>query len=397
LEILNSIKIIPNDVFEMNGFELLNLLFENDKIKTMIASLEWIGGLPPWNKFVGSIGALMVLSVGPVYACHQLKGGSHILPHSLARCILHHQGEIYHSCGVEKIIVKNNKAVGIILSDDAIYSGEKFFAKKAIISNLTAQPTFLNLVGEENLPPNFVNKIKIYRYDEQILFGAHFALRDKVNWKTKKFDEGIQNCFMGYFGAECMKDLEDFAMSFINGRLHNKIAVNWFIPTIADETQAPKDYHTAFAWLDVPFDLRKLGGPSRWDDIKEELMDKIVERWEEYALSFKENILAKFAYTPLDIYRRNPSAIKGNWTGGSVCPGQLYFERPYGGGEIIPPKTPIENLYISNSIWPPGMTFLGSGYITGEEVAKYLEVREREWWKNKPLTYWQKFLGKFLR
>lgn len=394
--ILNSIKLIPKDIFDMNGFELLDLLFENDKIKTMIASLEWIGGLPPWNKFVGSIGALMVLSVGPIYACHQLKGGSHNLPHSLARCILHHQGEIYQSSPVEKIIVKDGCAIGVILSDNAASLEREIYAK-VVISNLTVQPTFLKLVGEENLSKNFVNKVKLYRYDEQILFGAHYALKQKPKWKASVFDEGIQNCFMGYFGAENLKELEDLAMSFINGKIHHKIMINWFVPTVADKTQAPEGCHTAFAWFDVPYELRREGGPDKWDDIKDELVDKITDVWDDYAPGFKDSILAKFAYTPLDIYRRNPSAIKGNWTGGSVCPGQIYLDRPYGGGEIIAPKTPIKNLYISNSIWPPGMTFLGSGYICADEVAKDLGVREKDWWTSKPLEYWQRFLGKFMK
>lgn len=76
------------------------------------------------------------------------------------------------------------------------------------------------------------------------------------------------------------------------------------------------------------------------------------------------------------------------------CPGQIFWERPFG-GEILPPETPIKNLYISNSIWPHGTTGLGSGYIVAEEIAGKLGVREQNWWRNEPLDWWFKFLDKF--
>ncbi|MEW5946235.1 MAG: NAD(P)/FAD-dependent oxidoreductase [bacterium] len=394
LEILDSVEMLPRGVIEMNGLELLDVLFENERVKAMLASLEWIGGMPPWNRLVGALGALMVLSLGPVYACHQLRGGSHSLPHALVRCLVRNGGSILYSCPVERIVVESGRAAGVRLSKNAVFGEMEFSARLAVISNLTAQPTFLQLVGEENLPPNAAARIKLFRYDEQVLFGAHYALNAPPAWKAAGFDPGIGNCFMGYMGAETMKDIEDFSISYIAGKIHEKIMVNWFVPTLADPTQAPEGCHTAFAWLDAPYDLRRLGGPEKWDDIKHGLLDRVTARWEEFAPGFTKSILAAFPYTPLDIFRRNPSAVKGNWIGGSVCPGQLYLDRPFA-GETTAPRTPVPGLYISNSIWPPGTTFLGAGYVAADVVARDLGVRDREWWRAKPINWWRRFLSKY--
>jgi phytoene dehydrogenase-like protein len=298
------------------------------------------------------------------------------------------------SCPVEKIVMENGRATGVILSEMSVCEQREIGARHAIISDLTAKPTFLELVGEANLPPWLATQIKLYRYDEQILFGAHYAIDKAPQWISASYDAGIGRCFMGYFGAETLKELEDFSMAYIAGKIHDKIMVNWFVPTVADPTQAPKGHHTAFAWLDAPFDLRREGGPEKWDEIKHDLQARITACWESYAPGFTKSILARFPYTPLDILRRNPSAVKGNWIGGSVCPGQHYLGRPFG-GETVPPRTPLAGLYISNSIWPPGTTFLGSGYLTADVVASDLGVRHQTWWSGKVYRWWQKFLSSF--
>ena len=393
LEILQKCKAVPPDFIEMNGFEILDLVFESEHIKTMLASLQWIGALCPWHRTIGSLGALMVMSLGPVWAATQLKGGSHMLPHALARCLIHHGGMILQSCEVEKIIVENGEAKGVILSKDASYPEKKIMAKRAVVSDLTAVPTFLQLVGEEHLEPFTARITKFFRYDEHIIFGAHYALDKAPKWKASSWEPGLQNAFMGYFGPDNMKDVEEFASSYSSGRLHEKIMVNFFVPTLADPSQAPNGKHTALAWLDAPYNLRRLGGPEKWDEIKEDLVAKIAEQWNGYAPNFKPSVLATYAHTPLDIFRRNPSAIKGNWCGGSVCPEQLFTRPPMldaQGRIVFAPRTPIKKLYISNSMWPWGTTFLGAGYLAASTVAEDLGIRNQPWWNHKPLNWWLK-------
>lgn len=398
LEILLRCKSIPQDINEMNGFELLDLLFEDEHIKAMLASIGWIGGIPPWQRAIGAVGPLAL----PFMIVTQIRGGSHMLPHALLKCILAHGGSILQSCEVEKIIIENGEAKGVVLSEHAAYPKKKILARKAVVSNLSAVPTFLDLVGEEHLDPYVVKYLKLFfNYDEvAVLFGAHYALEEEPKWDASNFDNGIQNAFMGYFGADDLTDIEHFARNFLAGRFHDKLMVNFFVPTLADQSQAPPGKHTALAWLDSPYNLRREGGPEKWDEIKDDLLDRITDRWNEYAPNFRGSILGTYTHTPLDVFRRNPSAIKGNWSGGSVIREQI-FPRPFlmdGDGRIVfAPKTPIKKLYISNSIWPWGTTSLGSGYIAACVVAEDLGIRKQAWWKNRPLQWWFRNLAKITR
>ncbi|MFH1537694.1 MAG: NAD(P)/FAD-dependent oxidoreductase [bacterium] len=394
MKMLDDVKSLPPGIPEMNGFEVLDLLFESTEIKTMLASLQWIGGLPPWHRLVGALGALMVMGVGPVYAATQLKGGSHALPHTLGRCILDNGGTILQSCTVEKILVENGKAVGVRIAESSASVEKTFTAKHAVVSNLTAVPTFLQLLDPEHVSHELRTKISLFNYDEQVLFGAHYALDDAPAWKCAEFDEGINGAFMGYFGAKNLDDLENFASNLNKGVILDRVMANWFVPTLADPTQAPPGKHTAFIWWDVCYDLRRYGGPEAWDTVKDEFFERVTNCWENYAPGFKDRILGTFAYTPLDIYRRNPSAIKGCWTGGSVCAGQLYMDRPSALIGELSPRTPIKNLYLSNSVWPPGMTFLGAGYIAADEILKDTGSGRPDWWRNEPLDWHLKFLNK---
>jgi phytoene dehydrogenase-like protein len=384
----------------MNGFQVLDVLFESEYIKTMLASLSWIGAFPPIHRMVGTAGcALLSVLTGPIFPVHQVKGGSHMLTHSLVKCATSHGAKILTSCPVEKIMVKNSESYGVILSKDAIYPEEKISAKK-VVSDITVVPTFIELVGEENLDPETATKIKRFYYDEQVLFGVHYALKEPPIWTSSDFDVGIQRCFMGYFGGETQEEMEGLAISLLNGRIHEKVIANWFVPTLADPSQAPPDHHTAFVWFDVPpsplrWGQRKLKGFEEWDNIKDELADAVTDTFEKYAPGFKRNVLDRIVYTPLDISRNNPSAVRGNWVGGSMVPDQFFTSRPLPGVIVKGgSRTFIKNLYLSNSIHPMGASWLASGYITACEVAEDLGIRDKPWWSSKAVNWYIDNLGR---
>jgi phytoene dehydrogenase-like protein len=152
--------------------------------------------------------------------------------------------------------------------------------------------------------------------------------------------------FHGVYGGETLTEMKQFAVELVSGVIPSRLMANWFVPTLADPSQAPEGHHTAFVWLDVPPIPRRWGDrnlPYRfmiWDEIKWELTEAVTDLFERYAPGFKDRILDIFPYSPLDIYRNNPSAIKGNWNGGSLLPDQFYNLRPpplrHEGGKRLP-------------------------------------------------------------
>lgn len=396
----SGIELDFDQAWEMNGFDITDVLYDSEKIKTTIQAFSWIGGLPPIHKTVGSVGAGIFGPLsGPVFPVHQCRGGSHALSHSLVKAATHYGVKILPCCPVKEIIVENGEAKGVILSEKAIFANETIRAKK-IISNLTLVPTFIDLVGEDVIGSEMAARINKFDYREQVLFCMNFALDSAPEFASADFDDGIQRCFMGYFGGENSDEFKAFNKDLINGIIHETPMANWFVPTLADPTQAPDGGHTAIIWQDAPpmpkgWKNGSLNGTMEvWDDIKQELADHIVDEFEKYAPGFKNKIIDRVLYTPLDIQRNNPSAVMGNWVGGSLTPDQFYMNRPVQG--ILKDggsRTFIKNLYLSNSIHPFGATWLCSGYIAASEVAEDLDAREQDWWKGKAFDWYLKNVG----
>ena len=75
--------------------------------------------------------------------------------------------------------------------------------------------------------------------------------------------------------------------------------------SLADPSRAPEGKHTAAMLFDVPpepveVNGRKLSGSiDCWDDIKEEVGDIMINRWEEYAPGFKKLIRHVHIESPL--------------------------------------------------------------------------------------------------
>jgi beta-carotene ketolase (CrtO type) len=374
----------------MNGFEALELLFESDLVRTTRASLAWIGAHPPLHRRVGSTSALMGGGLMPV---HTARGGSHALTHALVKAVVAGGGEIWTTCPVEEITVRDGRAVGIRLSDDALLSGEAIEAK-VVVSNLTLVPTFLRLLGEDVIGPEWSRLVKTFNYDDSVLFGVYYALRGDPEFASAPYDAGVQRCMMGYFGGDTLDEMRRFGVELVSGIVHEPVMGNWFIPTRADPTQAPPGGHTSFVWMDVPpaprgWRGRKLDGWDSWPELAEPLADAVTDRYEEYAPGFKDLILERHVMTPMDQARNNPSSVCGNWCGGSVVPEQYYENRPLPGivAKGTASRSFLPGLYLSNSIHPLGATWLASGYLAACEVAEELGCRDAPWWKARPFEW----------
>ncbi len=390
---------------QMNGYDVLDLVFESEYVKTTAHALSWIGALNPIQKRIGALGSSLVgLMMGPFFPSVVVKGGSHELTHVLVQACLDNGVTVMPNCPVKKIITDNNIAGGVVLSDHAIYPGETITAQK-VVSNLTAAPTFLDLVGEENLDPAMAARLKSFSYDEQNLFTVHYALSGQPRFASADYDDGIQRAYMGYMGGDDSESMKGFARDIApdKRRIHDEIMCNYFITTLADPLQAPPNCHTTHLWLDVPPDpaewnLGKLKGFNDWDSIKQALADRIEDTYEKYAPGFKSLIKDRLIYTPLDQYHNNPSAVLGNWAGGSMIPEQFYDKRPVqgvitGGGT----RTFIKNLYISNSVHFFSNSSLASGYIAACNVAEDAGARHQDWWQSKAFLWYLEHSAAFPR
>jgi len=97
---------------KMNGFEVMDAMFESDHIKTMVQAMEWIIGFPPIHPQIGAIGSLLGLLSGSFFPLTTAKGGSHAVTHALIQANVDNGVKIMTCCPVKKIIMKNGKRRG---------------------------------------------------------------------------------------------------------------------------------------------------------------------------------------------------------------------------------------------------------------------------------------------
>lgn len=380
-----------DDIMRMSGFELLETVFESEKVRMVPGSLGEFTGQWPINRRVAPT-VLALCGFMPM-AVHQARGGSHALTHALVKCFVKHGGEIWTTCPVKKILVENGKACGIQLTEDALLPNEVIRAK-TIVSNLSFQPTFLRLLGEEVVGPEWIRRAKFFSYDDPQLLGFHYALKDAPVFKSAEFDPAIQRSWVGYFGCDSLDEIRDAQSKVFSGVIPEKMMGGWFIPTLADPSQAPAGCHTIYAWQTVPPNPRRWGGKKLdgWDSwrqgLGESLRDDMTNLFDEMAPGFKDLIIESHVNTPRDQESGNPSNIRGNMIGGSAVAEQSGENRPMPGVCVGgASRTFIPSLYLSNSIHPFGATHLASGYLAACEIAEDLGCREQSWWNSKPFDW----------
>src|SRR3954469_24126021 len=145
----------------MSAIDFLDQWFETDVLKATMAASGIIG------TFLGvrSPGTAYVLLhhyMGEIDGAFRSwglsRGGTGAISDAIAGAALEAGVEIRTDTAVSKILVKDDAAVGVVLENG------DYFTASVIASSLDPRQTFTNLVGENNLPPDFVEDVKRYKY-----------------------------------------------------------------------------------------------------------------------------------------------------------------------------------------------------------------------------------------
>jgi phytoene dehydrogenase-like protein len=351
---------------------IMDELFESEELKTLLLLMTTQAGNP--SDIMGT--GYLYITIVPLFHTKPWGisvGGSRMVAEAMAKMIEAHGGKVLKNSHVSRILVENGMAKGVELED-----GSRFMARKAVVSNTEPQQTLLKLVGEEHLSKEFARKVKNFRWDEIVLFTPHLALNEPPKWKGYEKNPDILKCPAVGFGIEDSYELQLQFNDIREGNLPRVIGGLSITPTISDPTQAPPGKHTAFLWQYTTYNLRDEGA-KRWDDIKEEFADKVIEVWREYAPNItKDNILGRYVDTPLEIERRTISMVHGSMMLGEMTPDQLNYFRPFPGWSQY--RMPVKNLYLcGGSTHPCGGITGACGYNAVNIIADDFGIKK--WWK----------------
>jgi len=270
------------------------------------------------------------------------------------------------SSSIKAIKVEGEEAKGVILD-----SGEEILADKAVISNLNAKQLFLDMLGPELLPEGFQGKIKRLKASTFQGMLQALALNEAPRYKA---GGDVNKAGM----VEISPFLEDYLRTFDEFRygIPSAIMPMMVVATLFDSTRAPQGRHTMYLYHYEPYDLKD-GGAAKWDAIRQEVADGILETLRKYTTNMgPENILGRWMHTPLDYERTNPAFIHGDI--GQIGPQitQFFGNRPLPGWGKY--RTPVKKLYMCGSSTHPGGAVTGGGRAAVQVVMEDLGIDFRK-------------------
>lgn len=373
----------PEDFKTMNCFEILDLLYESERVKTSsfgACDIAVFGD--PAEKGEGAVMTALAFTI----VIGVPAGGMHTLPHSLVRCFKYYGGTLLLNAPVERVERKEGGGFRVFLSEEAPYT-QKEFESKCVVMH-TSPPISLNILGDlAKQDDDFYKKAKDWDMTGHCAFTSYFLLKD-LRWESESWNPDIAKVPFPLRAYDSWEHAKISVQKMKNEEVLDVIGdiAEMYNLSAVDPSRVKSGYRVLVFEMEYPINLRRYGGKQKWDD--RSFVDIIhnghIELLSRLIKNFKENLVASMYFTPIDNWRRNPSAIYGHELGGDVSGPQWYTGRIY-------PRSKIQGLYFSNGIWPASLTHLGSGYVAATCVAEDLGVKQKqEWWRWKPYEYFLK-------
>ncbi len=346
----------------------LDRWFESDHVKTALA---WSGSVGTFAgpKTPGTAYVLLHHSTGGGQRGAQggwgfVRGGMGTITRAIAQAALKHGATIRTSAEVERILLKDGRAVGAVLT-----SGEEIRAK-CVVSNADPKRTFLRLVGPEHLEAEFVREVKNLK-TFSTAFKMNLALDEAPRYTA--FDpDVIGTCYPCYIHiAPSIAYLEKAYDDAKYGRWSEEPFISPLVPTMADDTLAPKGKHIMNIFGGhAPYRL----GQGDWCTEREKFADRVIDVLEQYAPNVKDAIIHRQVLVPPDLEARF-GLTDGHIFHAELSLEQLFFMRPVPGYADY--RTPIHGLYLCGAGTHPGGGVMG---VPGHNASRELL---RDWRRGK--------------
>ncbi len=343
----------------MSAADFLDRWFDSDVLKAPMAVSGIIG------TFLGvrSPGTAYVLLHhymgeidGAFRAWGFAKGGTGRVSQAIASAARGYGAEILTRAPVGSIRTLAGRATGVVLD-----GGDEISAR-TVVSAVDPHRTFLGLVGQDQLEPDFVRQLRRYK-----LRGSS----GKVNLAVDRLPEfscrpGDGPHLRGDIsiapGIDYLERAYDQAKY---GDYSDRPYLNVVIPSLVDPSVAPPGQHVVSCFVQyAPYAIKE--GPARWPERREAFGDAVVDTLAEYCPGLRDSILHRQVLTPWDL-EQDFGLTEGNIFHGELGLEQLAFLRPVPGWSRY--RTPLRGLWLCGSGTHPGGGVMGA---PGELAAKTL-------------------------
>jgi phytoene dehydrogenase-like protein len=344
----------------MSIADLLDQWFESPQVKGALAVNgvigTWAGPQEPGTAYVMAHHSIGDVGDGRLGSWGFPEGGMGAVAAAIASSARSFGVTIRAGARVARVTVTpgSGRAAGVVLDN-----GDEITAK-VIVSSLHPKTAFLDQVGRENLPGDFVTDIERWQTRSGVV-KVNLALGELPDF-TANPGTRLQEHHTG--SVEMAPSVEYIERAFIDAREGRPAArpfSDGVIPTAFDKTLAPEGYHI--------MSLFTQWVPSTWNeephrDELEKYADRVIDTYNEVAPNFKAAILHRDVVGPYDM-EHDYGLIGGNIFHGELSLEQLFHLRPAPGYADY--RTPVPGLYYASSATHAGGGVCG---IPGMQAAK---------------------------
>ena len=273
-----------------------------------------------------------------------IKGGCQKIAEELAGYITRNGGVIKLNTVVERVLIENGKAAGIILADGTVDRAD------IVAGSGSGRDFFGKAVGLEYLDPEYKKILDTYRPMEAV-FMVHLGVDFDP---AEKLGTALCYCYGSYDLAQATERLR-------SGRYHDGAdGFLLFVPSFHAPEFAPPGKHCLTVYTVAPDKLSE----GDWESEKEKFADHLIERAERYLPGLKEHITIRKIMTAAD-YRELTHMSKSSF-GGTV---------PVWHQKNPPHKTPVRDLWFIGQQSENGG---GLWAVSGGAAAAYRECMRRK-------------------
>lgn len=386
------------ELLQMTLFDLLDEYVETEAFKVTLAASAWWSGAAGHYEGVAIPALMCVVTLFLGSLISMPRGGMHAYFHAIMRCALDHGAVIRTACPVEEIIVRNGRAAGVRLREDAACKEKRIWADKAVISATDIRQTFLKLIGPQHLDASLIQRIKDISLKGGSLYVSHFLTRKPIRYKPK-WEVITEATGLSLYGCAYPTDSREIYYDAVadvdawkgNPRVPPERALWFMTPSQSFDRSSCHFYHPkghvspAFEMAVTPPEYH-VEGIEATDKIKKSMDAYMRQAFSQMLDGFDDdNIIYHWSATPHEVEFRNSGLIGGTWCGTRHCKDQLWTNRPL--PELARYRVPgIEGLYLCHqtSGHPGGLCLMAIPYNLMHILIEDGIAQPGDWWYPSP-------------
>ena len=348
----------------MSITDLLDDWFESPQVKAAHAINgiigTWAGPDEPGTAYVMAHHSIGDVGDGRLGSWGFPEGGMGAVADAIRSSAESHGATVRTNASVERILVKNGRATGIVLE-----GGEELYSD-VVLANTHPKLTFLQMLQPHELPDDFRMDIERWKTRSGTV-KINLALAELPDFIA---DPGVDPAIHGgaIELAHSVEYLEQAFQDAKSGRAAERPFSDGCIPSFFDRSLCPEGTHVMSLFTQwVPHEWAS--EPHR--DELELYADRVIDGYTELAPNFKGSIINRQVIGPYEM-EHEYGLVGGNIFHGELSAEQLFHMRPSPG--FADYRTPVHGLYQCSSATHAGGGVCG---IPGYQAAR-LALRDEK-------------------